>query len=75
MTLEKCTCNKLDSEYLGKSIDVIENLSESLNEIKIDSKEWISIFECRICGQAWKEYYVFKGHSSIPNVVKIHNVL
>ena len=64
-------CDALPAEYRGQSVDEIRKLAARLDQISIDSTNWVRIFRCRDCGQLWEEWYEATGHGENANVRKM----
>jgi len=66
-------CSNNESEYQGKTVKEIPELSGKLVELATDFKNWITTFKCTKCGQMWIEKYTSKGHGDIATVYKSSN--
>ena len=65
-------CDTFQKVYEGKTVEQLPILKECLLEISRDYMNWVSVYECKVCKQKWKEVFEEKGHGEVPKVKKIN---
>ena len=66
-----CICSDAKPISQGVSVAQLPELALSLREISTDFKQWVTQFQCSVCGQRWEERYESKGQSNVPSVHKV----
>jgi hypothetical protein len=66
-----CRCAELPAELPEVGAKDFPELKENLMELSTDYLKWITLFQCKVCGQRWEEHYELPARGDVPSMRKL----